>query len=67
MIRLTGGFGANLSKPKIENLALSNEVGVFNPDYYPAGKFSVEDAYVLHTPIEYDMVSTHLNLKLAGE
>ncbi len=67
MVRLTGGVGANVSKPKIENLALSNEVGVFNPDYYSAGKYSVDDAYVLHPPIEYDTVSTHLNLKLAGE
>ena len=66
-VRLTGGAGASGSKSSIENLAQSDEVGVFNPDYYTAGKYSVDYTYTLHPPIEYDAVATHLNLKLAGD
>ncbi|MDP3563578.1 MAG: DUF2207 domain-containing protein, partial [Methanoregula sp.] len=65
--RLTGSAGANESLSRIEDLALSNEVGVFNPNYYSAGKYSADYTYMLHPPIEYDAVATHLNLKLAGE
>jgi uncharacterized membrane protein len=65
-VRLTGGAGANESKSRIGNLAQSDEVGVFNPNYYSAGKYSVDYTYTLHPPIEYDAVATHLNLKLAG-
>ena len=66
-VRLTGDAGATGSKSSIETLALSDEVGVFNPNYYSAGKYSVDYTYTLHPPIEYDTVSTHLNLKLTGD
>ena len=65
-VRVTGGDGATGSKSSIKNLAQSDEVGVFNPNYYSAGKYSVDYTYTLYPPIEYDAVSTHLNLKLTG-
>ena len=66
-VRFTGGAGAGNSKSSIENLAQSDEVGIFNPNYYTAGKYSVDYTYTLHPPIEYDGVATHLNLKLTGD
>ena len=62
-------FGESSSptlKKAIQNLAEINEAGVFNPDYFSQGTYTVSSAYVIHPPIEYDATSSHLNLKLAG-
>ena len=61
-----GGPEGNSSKATIRNLAEINEVGIFKPEYYNQGKYSVEYTYLLHPPIEYDTTSSHLNLKFAG-
>ena len=53
-------------KTTIRNLAETNEVGIFRPEYYNQGKYSVEYTYLLHPPIEYDTTASHLNLKFAG-
>ena len=54
------------SKAAIRNLAETNEVGIFRPEYYNQGKYSVGYTYLLHPPIEYDPTTSHLNLKFAG-
>jgi uncharacterized membrane protein len=56
-----------VSKSTISQLAQTNEVGIFKPDYFNAGQFTVGYTYLLHPPIEYDSGTTHLNLKFAGE
>ena len=61
-----GDSTRGVSKSAISQLSFSNEVGIFNPDYFNAGPYTVGYTYVLHPPIEYDSASTHLNLKLAG-
>jgi len=50
----------------IGNLAENNEVGIFKPDYYNAGSYTVAYTYILHPPVEYDTTNSHLNLKFAG-
>ena len=54
------------SEATIRNLAESNEVGIFRPEYYNQGKYSVGYTFLIHPPIEYDTTSSHLNLKFAG-
>lgn len=66
-VQLIGGSSASESKSLINKLAQDNEVGIFNPGYFTAGKYPVDYTYTLHPPIEYDAAATHLNLKLAGE
>ncbi len=61
-----GDSSKGISKSTISQLALTNEAGIFKPDYFNAGQYTVGYTYVLHPPIEYDSASTHLNLKLAG-
>ena len=53
-------------KATIRNLAETNEVGIFKPDYFNEGKYTVTYSYTLHPPIEYDSSTSHLNLKFAG-
>ena len=53
-------------KATIRNLAETNEVGIYKPDYFNEGKYSVAYTYILHPPIEYDSTTSHLNLKFAG-
>jgi len=53
-------------KATIGNLAETNEVGIFKPDYFNQGKYSADYTYILHPPIEYDTTASHLNLKFAG-
>lgn len=50
---------------EVESLAYLNEVGVFNPEGFKAGRYSVTYAFKIHPPIEYDENLCHLNLKLA--
>jgi len=61
-----GDSSKGISKSTISQLALTNEAGIFKPDYFNSGKYTVGYTYVIHPPIEYDSASTHLNLKLAG-
>lgn len=51
----------------VEDRAERNEVGIYNPGYFPAGKYTVSYTYVLHPPIEYDKIDAHLNLRLVDE
>jgi uncharacterized membrane protein len=54
------------SEAQIGRLAETNEVGIFNPDYFSAGTYTVQTTYVVHPPIEDDGTTAHLNLRLAG-
>ena len=51
----------------IRDLALANEVGLFNPGYFEPGTYTVEYRYRVRPPIEYDEEWAHLNLKLVDE
>ena len=55
------------SRSRIEDLAEYDEVGIYNPSYYNAGKYTSQYTYVINPPLEYDATTTHLNLKFAGE
>jgi uncharacterized membrane protein len=66
-VQLTDSVGASESKSLIGNLAQTDEVGIFDPGYFSAGKYPVDYTYIIHPPVEYDTVATHHNLKLAGE
>ena len=48
-------------------LAERNEVGIFQPSYFSSGTYQVNYSYLLHPPLDYDMASAHLNLKLVGD
>ncbi|HUT39609.1 MAG TPA: DUF2207 domain-containing protein, partial [Methanoregula sp.] len=61
-----GDFPSTGSKSTISQLALTNEAGIFKPDYFNAGQYTAGYTYLLHPPIEYDSTTTHLNLKFAG-
>ena len=50
----------------IQGKAEYNEVGIFNPSTYNAGKYTAQYTYIIHPPLEHDATTTHLNLKLAG-
>lgn len=51
----------------IRDLAFENEVGAYNPGYFPAGSYPLEYRFVVHPPIEYDDDWAHLNLRLVDE
>ena len=63
---VTDGPESSAFQSTITTLAETNEVGIFNPDYYSDGKYTVEYSYILHPPLEYDSTTSHLNLKFAG-
>jgi len=48
----------------VRSMAEPSEVGIYKPDYFPAGTYTVSYQYVLHPPIEYDQNDAHLNLRL---
>jgi len=52
---------------EVESLAYLNEVGIFNPEGFKAGKYNVTYVFKIYPPIEYDENYCHLNLKLADE
>ena len=60
------GTSYSSSETQIGRLAETNEVGIFNPDYFSAGTYTVQTTYVVHPPIEDDGTTAHLNLKFAG-
>ncbi|MDI9633324.1 MAG: DUF2207 domain-containing protein [Methanolinea sp.] len=41
-----------------------NEVGIYNPSYFPRGTYTVTYRYVLSPPVEHDARDAHLNLRL---
>ena len=53
-------------KSEIGSLADTDEIGIFNPEYFAAGTYTVGYTYVVHPPVEYDTANDHLNLLLAG-
>ncbi|NYT17360.1 MAG: DUF2207 domain-containing protein, partial [Methanomicrobiales archaeon] len=48
----------------VRQMAENSEVGIYNPSYFPAGRYEVTYRYILHPPLEYDDRNTHLNLRL---
>jgi uncharacterized membrane protein len=51
----------------IVSLAERNEVGIYNPDYFISGQYTVLYSYLLHPPVEYDDSVAHLNIRLVDE
>ena len=47
-------------------LADTDEVGIYNPEYFTAGTYTVGYTYTIYPPVEYDSVNDHLNLLLAS-
>lgn len=48
----------------VQDRAEQNEVGIYNPGYFPEEEYTVSYTYILHPPIEYDGTDAHLNLRL---
>ena len=63
-VNIIGGAEDSSPKATIRNLAETNEVGIYKPDYFDEGKYTVAYTYVLHPPIEYDSSTSHLNLEI---
>ena len=61
----TPGLGSSVSD-QVGYLADNDEVGIYNPEYFTAGTYTVGYTYTIYPPIEYDSVNDHLNLLLAG-
>ncbi|MDD1705566.1 MAG: DUF2207 domain-containing protein, partial [Methanoregulaceae archaeon] len=60
--------GGNIPPPPvIGELAERNEVGMYNPSYFPPGVYQVTYTYLLHPPLEYDETAAHLNLRLVDD
>jgi uncharacterized membrane protein len=51
----------------IQSMAELNEVGIYNPGYFPTGTYTVRYSYLLHVPVEYDSSNAHLNLRLVDK
>lgn len=51
----------------VRDRAERNEVGIYNPGYFPAGKYTVSYTYRLFPPVEFDAIDAHLNLRLVDE
>ena len=66
-VAVYGPSATESSRNRIVNLAEYNSVGIYNPSYYNAGKYTAQYTYIINPPLEYDATTTHLNLKLAGE
>ncbi|NLA38924.1 MAG: DUF2207 domain-containing protein, partial [Methanomicrobiales archaeon] len=66
-VRTGAGSATPSDLTVIKGLALTNEVGIFNPDYFTRGTYTVEYRYQVRPPVEYDEEWAHLNLKLASE
>ena len=64
-VRVTGSSDSS-AKSTIGSLAERDEVGIYNPDYFNEGTFTVGTNYIIHPPIEDDGINSHLNLKFAG-
>ena len=51
----------------ILSLAEDNEVGIYKPDRFEAGSYTVQYTFKLRPPVEYDSTYAHLNLKFANQ
>ncbi|MBN2733929.1 MAG: DUF2207 domain-containing protein [Methanomicrobiaceae archaeon] len=51
----------------VSEKAYDNEVGIVNPGYFAAGKYTVVYEYLISPPVEYDNDAVHINLKFADE
>jgi uncharacterized membrane protein len=51
---------------EIESSAYLNEIGIFNPEGFKAGKYNVTYAFKIYPSLEHDEEFCHLNLKLAS-
>ncbi|MEG3056043.1 MAG: DUF2207 domain-containing protein [Methanoculleus sp.] len=61
------GARASSDLAVIRDLALADEVGIFNPGYFAPGTYTVEYRYQVRPPVEHDDEWAHLNLKLVDE
>lgn len=66
-VRTASGSAKSEDLATIRDLALTDEVGIFNPDYFAPGVYTVEYRYQVRPPVEYDREWAHLNLKLVDE
>ena len=66
-VRTAAGTASPEDLATIRDLALENEVGLFNPGYFTPGTYTVEYRYRVRPPVEYDNQWAHLNLKLVDE
>jgi uncharacterized membrane protein len=66
-VRTAAGTASPEDLAVIRDLALENEVGLFNPGYFTPGTYTVEYRYRVRPPVEYDNQWAHLNLKLVDE
>ncbi|ABN58385.1 MULTISPECIES: DUF2207 domain-containing protein [Methanoculleus] len=66
-VRPAAGSPTTSDIAAIRNLAFDSEVGLYNPDYFAPGTYTVEYRYIVRPPIEYDEEWAHLNLKLVDE
>ncbi|WP_292364882.1 MULTISPECIES: DUF2207 domain-containing protein [unclassified Methanoculleus] len=66
-VRTAAGTATSTDLATIRSLAFDNEVGLYNPDYFAPGTYTVEYRYRVRPPIEYDSQWAHLNLKLVDE
>ncbi|RPJ53696.1 MAG: DUF2207 domain-containing protein, partial [Methanobacteriota archaeon] len=55
------------SRTFVADRAFESEVGIYNPQYFEAGTYTVEYVYTVAPPIEYDETNDHVNLRLADE
>ncbi len=61
------GMPTDQERAVIRSLVQDNEIGFYDPDYFPAGTYSVTYTFRLHPPIEYDSQWSHLNIQLADQ
>jgi len=66
-VRTAAGSASSSDLAVIRDLALADEVGIFNPGYFAPGTYTVEYRYQVRPPVEYDDEWAHLNLKLVDE
>ncbi|MCE5339223.1 MAG: DUF2207 domain-containing protein [Methanomicrobiaceae archaeon] len=66
-VRTAAGSASPSDLATIRDLALENEVGLFNPGYFTPGTYTVEYRYRVRPLVEYDDQWAHLNLKLVDE
>jgi len=66
-VRTAAGSASPEDLAVIRDLALENEVGLFNPGYFTPGTYTVEYRYRVRPLVEYDDQWAHLNLKLVDK
>ncbi|HVP24867.1 MAG TPA: DUF2207 domain-containing protein, partial [Methanomicrobiales archaeon] len=61
------GMTTDQARATIRSLVQDNEIGFYDPGYFPAGTYDVYYTFRLHPPLEYDTRWSHLNLRLADQ